>query len=45
MPTTADEYSWTKVSAPLRGATGRQDVYLVFTGKARIDNLTVEGSS
>ncbi|NUS64389.1 MAG: carbohydrate-binding protein [Saccharothrix sp.] len=45
VPTTADKYSWTSVSSPLRGATGRQDVYLVFTGKARIDNLTVEGSS
>ncbi|PSL57248.1 beta-glucosidase [Saccharothrix carnea] len=45
VPTTADKYSWTTVSSPLRGATGRQDVYLVFTGKARIDNLTVEGSS
>ncbi|MEU4448985.1 glycoside hydrolase family 3 C-terminal domain-containing protein [Actinosynnema sp. NPDC050801] len=44
VPTTADKYSWTRISAPLRGATGRQDVYLVFTGKARIDNLTVEGS-
>lgn len=45
VPTTADEHSWTEVSSPLRGAAGRQDVYLVFTGKARIDNLTVEGSS
>ncbi|MCE6998214.1 glycoside hydrolase family 3 C-terminal domain-containing protein [Saccharothrix sp. S26] len=45
VPTTADKYSWTEVSSPLRGASGRQDVYLVFTGKARIDNLTVEGSS
>ncbi|ROP35596.1 glycoside hydrolase family 3 protein [Saccharothrix texasensis] len=44
VPTTADGHSWTAVTAPLRGATGRQDVYLVFTGKARIDNLTVEGS-
>ncbi|WP_184918830.1 glycoside hydrolase family 3 protein [Saccharothrix ecbatanensis] len=44
VPTTADKYSWTSVSAPLRDAAGRQDVYLVFTGKARIDNLTVEGS-
>ncbi|GAB2967442.1 glycoside hydrolase family 3 protein [Saccharothrix stipae] len=45
VPTTADKYSWTEVSTPLRDATGRQDVYLVFTGKARIDNLTVKGSS
>ncbi|NUT46239.1 MAG: carbohydrate-binding protein [Saccharothrix sp.] len=43
VPTTADEYSWTEVSTPLRAAAGRQDVYLVFSGKARIDNLTVEG--
>ncbi|WP_053714749.1 glycoside hydrolase family 3 protein [Saccharothrix sp. NRRL B-16348] len=45
VPTTTDKYSWTAVTSPLRGATGRQDVYLVFTGKARIDNLTVEGTS
>ncbi|WP_367128003.1 glycoside hydrolase family 3 C-terminal domain-containing protein [Saccharothrix sp. HUAS TT1] len=45
VPTTADEHSWTRVSTPLRAAAGRQDVYLVFRGKARIDNLTVEGSS
>ncbi|MFD1147544.1 glycoside hydrolase family 3 protein [Saccharothrix hoggarensis] len=44
VPTTADKYSWTAVSTPLRGAAGRQDVYLVFTGKARIDNLSVEES-
>ncbi|MGW4110552.1 glycoside hydrolase family 3 C-terminal domain-containing protein [Actinosynnema sp. NPDC004786] len=43
VPTTADKHTWTQVSTPLRGAAGRQDVYLVFTGKARLDNLTAEG--
>ncbi|WP_238412905.1 glycoside hydrolase family 3 protein [Saccharothrix deserti] len=44
VPTTADKYSWTSVSTPLRDATGRQDVYLVFAGKTRIDEFTVGDS-
>ncbi|WP_229795657.1 glycoside hydrolase family 3 protein [Saccharothrix coeruleofusca] len=42
VPTTGDQYAWTTVSAPLRGAAGRQDVHLVFEGRARIDTFTVE---
>jgi beta-glucosidase len=36
---TADKYTYTTVSAPLRGADGRRDVYLTFTGDLRIDTF------
>jgi beta-glucosidase len=38
---TADKYTYTSVSAPLRGADGRHDVFLVFTGELRVDTFTV----
>ena len=38
---TADKYTYTSVSAPLHGADGRHDVYLVFTGDLRVDTFTV----
>jgi beta-glucosidase len=38
---TADEYTYTTVSAPLHNADGRHDVYLVFTGELRVDTFTV----
>ncbi|MFL6121496.1 glycoside hydrolase family 3 C-terminal domain-containing protein [Actinophytocola sp.] len=38
---TADRYTYTSVSAPLRDADGRHDVYLVFTGDLRVDTFTV----
>ncbi|GAA4706832.1 glycoside hydrolase family 3 protein [Phytohabitans rumicis] len=41
VPATADRYTWTTASTPLRGAAGRQDVYLVFTAPAAVDSLTL----
>jgi beta-glucosidase len=38
---TADKYTYATVSAPLRGANGRRDVYLVFTGDLRVDTFSV----
>jgi len=38
---TADKYAYTTVSAPLHGADGRRNVYLVFTGDLRVDTFTI----
>jgi beta-glucosidase len=38
---TADKYTYASVSAPLRNADGRHDVFLVFTGDLRVDTFTV----
>jgi beta-glucosidase len=38
---TADKYTYANVSAPLRDADGRHDVFLVFTGDLRVDTFTV----
>jgi beta-glucosidase len=38
---TADKYTYAPVSAALRGADGRRDVYLVVTGDLRIDSFTL----
>jgi beta-glucosidase len=38
---TADKYTYASVSAPLRDAGGRHDVFLVFTGDLRVDTFTV----
>jgi len=38
---TADKYTYTTVSARLRGADGRRAVYLVFTGDLRIDTFSL----
>jgi beta-glucosidase len=40
-PGTADRYTHTTVRAALSGASGRHDVYLVFTGDLRLDTFTV----
>ncbi|SDZ28792.1 beta-glucosidase [Micromonospora pattaloongensis] len=39
VPATGDRYAWTTVSADLRRAAGRHDLYLVFTGAARLDTV------
>ncbi|HEX6354074.1 glycoside hydrolase family 3 protein [Actinophytocola sp.] len=36
---TADKYTYTNVSTPLRGADGRHTVFLVFTGDLRVDTF------
>jgi beta-glucosidase len=36
---TADKYTYTSVSTPLRGADGRHTVFLVFTGDLRVDTF------
>jgi beta-glucosidase len=36
---TADKYTYAEVSAPLRKADGRHDVFLVFTGDLRVDTF------
>ena len=38
---TGDKYAYETVSAPLRGAHGRRDVYLVFTGEFRLSTFTL----
>ena len=39
VPATGGRYAWTEASAALRRAGGRHDVYLVFTGAARLDTV------
>ncbi|MET0237351.1 MAG: glycoside hydrolase family 3 C-terminal domain-containing protein [Kibdelosporangium sp.] len=41
IPGTGDKYSYTTTSAALSGATGRHDVYLVFTSDARISTFSL----
>jgi beta-glucosidase len=41
VPSTGDVYAYTTAAAPLTGATGRHDVYLVFTGNLRISGFTL----
>jgi beta-glucosidase len=38
---TADKYTYTDVSAPLRNANGRHAVFLVFTGDLRVDTFSL----
>ena len=38
---TGDKYSYATTSAALSGATGRHDVYLVFTSDARISTFSI----
>jgi beta-glucosidase len=38
---TADKYTYTTVSTPLRGAGGRHNVFLVFTGDLRVDTFSL----
>jgi beta-glucosidase len=39
VPDTAARYTWADASAALAGATGTHDLYLVFTGPARLDTV------
>jgi len=39
VPATGGRYAWTEATAALRRAGGRHDVYLVFTGPARLDTV------
>ncbi|SEG64566.1 beta-glucosidase [Thermomonospora echinospora] len=38
---TGDRYTYTTTTAALKGATGRRDVYLVFTGDLRISSFSL----
>jgi beta-glucosidase len=40
-PGTVDRYAYTSVRAPLTGANGRHDVYLVLTGDLHVDTFTI----
>ena len=40
-PSTGDKYAYTTVSTPLSVASGRHDVYLVFTGELRISRFSL----
>jgi beta-glucosidase len=43
VPATQDRHDWTSVTAPLTGATGRRDLYLVFpTAGARLSTVNFE---
>jgi beta-glucosidase len=42
VPDTGARYTWTDATATLTGATGTHDVYLVFTGAARLDTLRLQ---
>jgi beta-glucosidase len=42
VPSTGDVYTYVSSSAPLSGARGRRDVYLVFTGELRISSFSLE---
>ncbi|GAB3443377.1 glycoside hydrolase family 3 C-terminal domain-containing protein [Actinophytocola sediminis] len=39
VPSTGDKYTYATATADLRGADGRHDVYLVFTGHLRLDTF------
>jgi beta-glucosidase len=41
-PSTGDVYAYASSSAPLNGAHGRRDVYLVFTGDLRISSFSFQ---
>ncbi|MCO1576944.1 glycoside hydrolase family 3 C-terminal domain-containing protein [Crossiella sp. SN42] len=41
VPSTGDAYRYTTITAPLTGAHGRRDVYLVFGGDLRISSLSL----
>jgi beta-glucosidase len=38
---TASKYAYTTVTGPLSGATGRHDVYLVFTGNLNLETFSL----
>jgi beta-glucosidase len=41
VPSTADVYRYTTTTAPLTGAHGIRDLYLVFTGDLRIASFAI----
>jgi beta-glucosidase len=41
IPATGDKYSYTTTTASLSGASGRHDVYFVFTGNARVSTFAL----
>jgi beta-glucosidase len=41
VPSTGDKYAYTSISTALTGASGRYDVYLVFTGDVRISTFAL----
>ncbi|RZQ61477.1 glycoside hydrolase family 3 protein [Amycolatopsis suaedae] len=41
VPSTGDRYAYTTVTGALTGASGRHDVYLVFTGDLRISTFSL----
>jgi beta-glucosidase len=41
VPSTGDKYTYTVTTAPLTDASGRHDVYLVFTGDVRISTFSI----
>jgi beta-glucosidase len=43
VPSTGDKYAYRDVTASLSGAAGRQDVYLVFGGDARLSSFSFTG--
>jgi len=40
VPSTGDRYAYRDLTAPVSGAAGRQDVYLVFTGDVRLSSFS-----
>ncbi|GAA4096105.1 glycoside hydrolase family 3 protein [Actinomadura miaoliensis] len=40
VPSTGDKYAYRDLTAPISGATGRQDVYLVFRGDVRLSSFS-----
>jgi beta-glucosidase len=41
VPSTGDEYTYREITAPLTGARGDRDVYLVFTGETRLSTFSL----
>jgi beta-glucosidase len=41
VPSTGDVYSYVSADGPLQGASGRRDVFLVFTGDLRIASFSL----
>ncbi|TDB87739.1 glycoside hydrolase family 3 protein [Actinomadura sp. 7K534] len=41
VPSTGDKYTYKEITAPLTGARGDRDVYLVFTGETRLSTFSL----
>ncbi|MFG2088108.1 glycoside hydrolase family 3 C-terminal domain-containing protein [Spirillospora sp. NPDC048824] len=41
VPSTGDEYTYKEITAPVTGARGDHDVYLVFTGETRLSTFSL----